>query len=125
MAQLIFGTQQQIQFISDNEFFEALGFLAKDDGTTSIHWEPNKIQGAWGNEGRIHCYKNIANFPAYFSSAFTAGVGNIEHRINCNEYIKYITQNHGFNLQNNIDLTVIRATIPPQFIADFDRGLLI
>lgn len=37
MAQLIFGTKQQIQFASDNEFFEALGFLCKNNGTTSIH----------------------------------------------------------------------------------------
>lgn len=29
MAQLILGTKQQIQFASDSEFFEALGFLSK------------------------------------------------------------------------------------------------
>ena len=53
MPQLVFGTIQQIQFASDNEFFEALGFLSKNDGTTSIHWEHNENQGAWGSEGRI------------------------------------------------------------------------
>ena len=123
MAQLIFGTKQQIQFASDNDFFEALGFLSKNDGTTSIHWEHNENQGAWGSEGRIHCYQNIANFPTYFSNAFTAGVNNIIHRINCNEYIEYIATNHHFQLGNNQNLALITPTIPAQYTADFNRGM--
>lgn len=123
MAQLIFGTKQQIQFASDSEFFEALGFLSKNDGTTSIHWEHNENQGAWGSEGRIHCYQNIASFPAYFSNAFTAGVNKIIHRINCNEYIEYIATNHHFQLGNNQNLALITSTIPAQHIADFNRGM--
>jgi hypothetical protein len=124
MAQLIFGTKQQISFASDNEFFEALGFLSKNDGTTSIHWENNENQGAWGSEGRIHCYKNIANFPAYFRNAFTAGVGRIIKRINCNEYIEYIVSNHNFQFGDNQNLANIRQTVPAQFVPDFNRGLI-
>jgi hypothetical protein len=123
MAQLIFGTRQQIQFESDNDFFEALGFLAKNDRTTSIHWERNEIQGAWGSEGRIHCYKNIENFPVYFSNAFSAGTNNIIHRINCNEYIKYIIEEHSFQIGHTQDLSAIRLTIPTQYATDFNRGL--
>ena len=125
MPQLVFGTIQQIQFATDNDFFEALGFLSKNNGTTSIHWEHNENQGAWGSEGRIHCYRNIANFPAYFRNAFTAGVGRIIHRINCNEYIEYIVTNHGFQLGDNQNLTAIKRTIPNQNIVDFTRGLLL
>lgn len=123
MAQLIFGTNQQIHFTSDNEFFEALGFLCKNDGTTSIHWEHNENQGAWGSEGRIHCYQNIENFPTYFRNTFTAGVGNIIHRINCNEYIEYIVTNFNIQFGNTQDLSAIRATIPEIYVADFNRGL--
>lgn len=123
MAQLTFGTKQQIQFASDNEFFEALGFLSKNNGTTSIHWEHNENQGAWGSEGRIHCYQNIGNFPNYFSNAFSAGVNKIIHRINCNEYIKYIVTIHRFQFGHNQDVNVIRNTIPQQYIGDFNRGL--
>jgi|SRR5690554_5315488 len=125
MTQLTFGTKQQIQFTSDNDFFEALGFLSKNDGTTSIHWENNQNQGAWGSEGRIHCYQNIENFPHYFSNAFSAGVNNIVHRINCNEYISYIVGNHNFQIGHNQDLNAIRNTIPHQNIGDFNRGLLL
>lgn len=125
MAQLIFGTKQQIQFASDQEFFEALGFLSKNNGTTSIHWEHNEDQGAWGSEGRIHCYQNINSFPSYFSNAFTAGVGRIEHRINCNEYIQYIVTNFGFQLGGNQNIQAIQNLIPAQFHVDFNRGLIL
>jgi hypothetical protein len=123
MAQLIFETQQQIQFSNDSEFFEALGFLAKNNGTTSLSWEHNENQGAWGSEGRIHCYQNIQNFPTYFRNAFSAGVGKIVHRINCNEYIEYISQNHNFVLGNQQNQANILATIPVIHITDFNRGL--
>lgn len=122
MAQLIFGTKQQIQFASDNDFFEALGFLSKNNGTTSIHWECNENQGAWGSEGRIHCYQNIANFPAYFSNAFTAGVGKVIHRINCNEYIEYLATNHAVEFGHKQNVDSIIATIPAQHLPDFERG---
>ncbi len=124
MPQLIFGRKRQIRFNSDGQFYEALGFLAKNNGTTSIHWEHNEDQGAWGSEGRIHCYRNIAAFPIYFSRAFTAGAGGkIIHRINCNAYIEYINLNHGFVLGGIQTVPNILATIPPAFVADFDRGL--
>ena len=56
-----FGTKTppQIQFTSESQYYQALGYLAKSDGTSSIHWEHNENQGAWGSEGRIHFYVNI------------------------------------------------------------------
>lgn len=125
MAQLIFGTKKHIQFNSDNDFFEALGFLAKNNDTTSIHWENNEASGAWGSEGRIHCYKNIAIFPSYFSSAFTAGNGRILHRINCNKYIEYIVNTHKFAYGSTQNNNNILATVPAINLIDFNRGLAI
>jgi hypothetical protein len=123
MAQLIYGTIQQIQFQSDNEFYETLGFLAKNDGTTSIHWEHNETSGAWGSEGRIHCYKNLTNFPTALSNAFTAGVGNILNRINCNEYVACILNIHQFVTGDNQNRARIIATVPTLYLNDFNRGL--
>lgn len=123
MEQLIFGTKEQIQFDNNSEFFEALGFLSKNDGTTSIHWENNEDQGAWGSEGRIHCYKNINSFPTYFSNAFTAGTGNILYRINCNDYIKYIVNKYKFQFGRVQDRDIIVACIPTEYMDDFNRGL--
>lgn len=123
MAQLVFGTKRQITFASDAEFFEALGFLCKNDGTASLHWERNEEQGAWGSEGRIHCRRNIARFPASLSRAFTVGTGSVVHRINCNEYVEYIVTNHAFVFGGTQNQANIRATVPTANMADFDRGL--
>ena len=97
--------------------------MAKNDGTSSIHWEHNEEQGAWGSEGRIHVSRNAASFPGYFANAFTAGVGRVLHRINCNEFVEYIVNNHSFELGAVQNQANIRATIPPTYLADFDRGL--
>ena len=121
MAQLIFGTKQQIQFASDSDFFEALGFLSKNDGTTSIHWEHNENQGAWGSEGRIHFYISNPPIPGYFKP--TAGTGNVINRTNCNEFIQNIVTNNMFVMGGTQNVTNIRATIPPIFISDFNYGL--
>ena len=51
-----FGTQNQISFNNESKYYQVLGYLAKSDGTTSIHWENNEMLGAWGSEGRIHFY---------------------------------------------------------------------
>lgn len=123
MPTLIFGKDSQIQFQNDSEFYEALGFLAKSDGTTTLVWEPNEASGAWGSEGRIQCYKDIYKFPTYFSNAFTAGNGGkIIHRINCNDYVEYISQNHNFVLGPTQNVANIKNTVPANHIIDFDRG---
>lgn len=123
MTQLIFGKRQQIQFNSAEDFYESLGFLSKNDGTTSIHWEHNETCGAWGSEGRIHCYKNTDSFPVYFRSAFTAGNGSIPYRINCNEFVRLIMEKHGFEYGASQNQTKIIATIPANHLEDFYRGL--
>jgi hypothetical protein len=122
MTQLTFGTKNQIVFNAESELFETLGFLAKSDGSSGIVWENNQDQGAWGSEGRIKCYNNISSFPVALRNAFTAGVGNIVHRINCNEFIEYIVRNHAFGYGDNQDAQAIRNTIPSGYKADFDRG---
>jgi hypothetical protein len=125
MAQLIYGTNQQIRFSTDAEFYETLGFLAKNDGTTDLHWEHNEASGAWGSEGRIHCYQNIANFPIALSRAFTAGTGNVLHRINCNEFVACILRIHNFTDGRGqvLDVARILTTIPANHLVDFNRGL--
>lgn len=121
-APLIFGRKKQIRFSDEHEFYEALGFLSKNNGTTSYHWEHNEDQGAWGSEGRIHCYKDIAKFPQYFSNAFTKGTGNVIHRINCNDYVKYLVKFHDFQFGHHQNITTIRATVPRKYRGDFNRG---
>jgi hypothetical protein len=116
-----FGTQNQIRFNNESEYYQTLGYLAKPDETTSIHWEYNEKQGAWGSEGRIHFYIQNPNIPGAFS--LTAGTGNIIHRTNCNEFIQNLVQNHNFQYGNSQNIQDIRDTIPEQYINDFNDGL--
>lgn len=124
MYKQFFGKRNKMRFDSPQEYYETLGFLAKSDGSISLVWEHNEDQGAWGSEGRIHCHNNINKFTAPLKRKFTAGrAKNVIHRINCNEFVQDIVTNHAFQMNSNQDTNVIRATIPPQFILDFNRGL--
>lgn len=115
------NTPPQIQFTSENQYYQALGYLAKSDGTSSIHWEHNENQGAWGSEGRIHFYISNPPIPGYFK--LTAGTGNVINRTNCNEFIQNIVTNNMFVIGGTQNVANIRATIPPIFISDFNYGL--
>ena len=115
------NTPPQIRFDSESQYYQALGYLAKSDGTSSIHWEHNEQQGAWGSEGRIHFYVSNPNIPGHF--ARTAGVGIVTYRTNCNEFIQNLIADHNFVEGRIQDIDNIRGTIPENFINDFNYGL--
>ena len=70
-----FGINGQIQFANEHEYYKLIGFLAKSDGSTSLVWEHNEEQGAWGSEGRIQIYRAI--LPNNMGRlSLSAGVGN-------------------------------------------------
>lgn len=117
-----FGTEQQVQFANEHEFYSLLGYLAKSDGTTSIVWEHNENQGAWGSEGRIQIH--TPNMPNIWNLRYTAGNGgNVLQRVNCNEFVAIICNNHGFVVGGVQNITLIRNLVPTLYQADFDRGL--
>lgn len=116
-----FGTEQQVQFANEHEFYSLLGYLAKSDGTTSIVWEHNENQGAWGSEGRIQIH--TPNMPNIWNLRYTAGNGgNVLQRVNCNEFVENICINHGFVYGATQNHNVIRNTVPLLYQSDFDRG---
>jgi len=121
MYQENFGRKKQIQFNSESEYYQALGYLAKSDGTTSIHWENNELQGAWGSEGRIHFLEENPTIAGSFS--LTAGRPGVKYRTNCNDFIKNIVENHNFIMGSNQELEQIESTIPDDFKDDFNNGL--
>lgn len=122
MYQTTFGKKQQISFNLEEEYYEFLGFLSKNDGTTIIVWENNDDQGAWGKEGRILFFSNE---PAALRASLsqTAGVGRIVSRVNCNEFVQNIVTDHNFKLGENQDLSAIRNSIPTNYLHFFEIGL--
>ena len=118
-----FGTINQVRFANENEYYEAIGYLAKSTNDVAIRWERNKESGAWENEGRIEFYiiKNSIPTSCYFKHTAGNG-GNILSRTNCNEFVKNLVDNHNFSygfIQNSV---AIRNTIPEEYLEDFDRG---
>lgn len=117
-----FGTIGQIQFDNEHQYYKLLGYLAKSDGSTSIVWEHNEDQGAWGSEGRIQVHTN--NLPQIGHYTPTAGNGgNVISRINCNEFVDNLRLNHNFRYGKAQDVDAIRATVPNEFLSDFESGL--
>jgi hypothetical protein len=125
MYRSVFGTVNQVRFSTPQDYYEFLGFLARNDGTTEIVWEDNDEQGAWGPEGRIHFrIQQPPNLRVRLSH--TAGRGNaILTRVNCNAFVEHIIAHHAFTSDGQQNQATIRATIPHSYLADFDRGLTI
>ena len=123
MYQENFGTNNpaQIHFNNEDEYYKALGYLAQNNNTTSLHWENNELQGAWGSEGRIHFYVLNPSIPGNFH--LTAGTGNIHHRTNCNEFLSNLYNNYGFVNGKIQNMPSIRNNIPIEYLTAFDLGL--
>ncbi|QHI34678.1 hypothetical protein IMCC3317_00210 [Kordia antarctica] len=124
MYKQYFGVRKKMRFDSPEEYYETLGYIAKSDGSCDLYREENQNQGAWGPEIRMNCYKNLHKFPAPLKRKFTKGRGKkVLHRINCNEFIQDLLDNHNFKKDEIQDVNTIRNTIPAQYQVDFDRGL--
>ncbi|MGF3225939.1 hypothetical protein [Facklamia sp. P12932] len=121
----------KLNFITDNprwgksgilfkdvmEYSKTLGFLTNIrhykgygenktnfDNSISIHIEGNHTDGAWAKECRIHGYKTIDIFTEeleVFNRAKSAGVRNIEFRINSNPYINHLIEEYKFKVENS------------------------
>jgi hypothetical protein len=117
-----FGTHNQVCFDAEADYYEFLGYLAKNDGTTKLVWENNDEQGAWTAEGRIHFYITP---PVVLRARLhhTAGVGSIVSRVNCNDFVQHIARCHNFISNDYQNVVIIRVSIPPMHITDFERGL--
>ena len=113
-----YGSEGQITFENDDDFYKLLGYLCKP-GATRIVWEHNEQQGAWTSEGRIQF---IEPDPGFGTLKHTAGVGNILYRVNCNEFVEDIRQHFGFVNNAAQNMSTVRALIPPVYIDDFDYG---
>lgn len=117
-----FGKKKQVCFRNDEEYYMFLGYLAKCDESTSIVWEHNEEQGAWGCEGRIQVH--VQSLPFSWKIGLTAGNGgNVKYRINCNEFVDYICRNHGFICNGRQSIEKILSTIPSQYHKNFVCGL--
>lgn len=117
-----FGKNNQVSFNNEADYYEFLGYLAKNNRSTIIVWENNDQQGAWAAEGRIQFYTSP---PATLRARLihTSGVGSIVSRVNCNDFVEHIAKYHHFISNGIQNVATIKKSIPARHIIDFDRGL--
>ena len=116
---LCWGKNPQLVFESLNEYYRALGHLTNEEGY-SISYEYNKKNGSYSDACRIHILSKVRNIPkAFENKRTTAG------RINCNEYVSNLIENHCFIQSGNIYLRNfddVLSTVPKEYISDFLIG---
>ena len=122
MYKKAFGTKSQISFETEADYYEFLGYLAKNDRSTKLVWEHNDDQGAWAQEGRILFYV-VPPSVLRAKLLHTSGVSGIVSRVNCNEYVEHIRNVHQFVPDIPQNKVKIRTTVPVSSLGDFDRGL--
>lgn len=59
----------------------------------------------------------------YVSLFSSAGVGNVLYRVNCNSFVENLYTDHHYVRGTRQNIPQILATVPPQFINDFNDGL--
>ena len=56
MAQLDWGNGIGLHFQNDAEYYETLGFLAKNPSLVSVYTHDNDRSGAWAGQGKLHTH---------------------------------------------------------------------
>ncbi|EKT3967297.1 hypothetical protein K5L04_06835 [Flavobacterium psychrophilum] len=126
MYKQYFGRRRRMRFDSPEEYYETLGFIANANGSFDLYREDNQNQGAWNYEVRMNCYSDLHRFTPPLKRKFTKGrAKKVLHRINCNEFFEDLVNTHHFAFLPTQNATLIRTSIPQQYLVDFDRGFAI
>lgn len=112
MAVLVHGTTKKLIFSDDQDFHETLGMLVRGK-YCRIRFEQNHQQGARGPEGRIEITGGIALFNNSIQVRYTAGRGNLLHRVNCTAYIEHLMQVYGFYVSPHKPTGVLHILVHP------------
>lgn len=131
MAQLDWGLGIGLHFLNDAEYYEALGYLAKDPALVSVYTHDNDKSGARAGQGKLHTRVDKRNLPDGLQRSF---VQSSDNRLSVSDYVRNLVDNHGFTQYRDPtgklytfyrypnSMMDVRATVPPAHWADFDRG---
>lgn len=121
-----------LKFNSDKEYYETLGFLAKEDELIRVYTESNDKAGAWAGQGRMSLRNvSVDSLPEALMNAFGTSV---DGRISETRYVRNLKQNHNFTKEvdpTGSDFTKriykeslkkVLETVPEEYQNDFYRG---
>lgn len=117
-----------LKFANDREYYEVLGFLAKDEEYVRVYTESNDKSGAWAPQGRMLLRNiNVKSLPEAFETS-------TDGRISETKYVRNLKENHGFTKEvdpTGSDFTKwlykesiekVLETVPAEHENDFYRG---
>lgn len=83
-----------LKFADEREYYEVLGFLAKDEEYIRVYTESNDKSGAWAPQGRLLLRNvDISSIPEPLMKAFET---SLDGRISETKYVKNLKENHYF-----------------------------
>lgn len=114
-----------IEYTSWENYAYALGYLANEchyhnrysgrNALIEVHFEGNDVQGAWGKEGRIQYYGQLAYLATHFPDWDTnksSGTRDVTCRMNSNDYIYSLIYDYSFTIVSKPGYTT-RDIFPP------------
>ncbi len=83
-----------LKFADEREYYEVLGFLAKDEEYIRVYTESNDKSGAWALQGRLLLRNvDISSLPEPLMKAFET---SLDGRISETKYVRNLKENHYF-----------------------------
>lgn len=121
-----------LNFESEKEYYEVLGFLCKEDEYIRVYTESNDKAGAWSGQGRMSLRNvSIDSLPEALKNAFETSV---DGRISETKYVRNLKEIHCFTKEvdpTGSDFTKrlymesmekVLETVPDEYENDFYRG---
>lgn len=127
MAKLVYGAVQQLQFQSEKDLYTSIGFLAK--ANIRLYIEGNNVnysggEPAWAEEWRMSFSSIPQNIPQSLKDSIKSNTNGSNPRLNNKEFINsLLKEQHNFQLGSVQSIPNILATIPTEYVSDFNYGL--
>ena len=83
-----------LKFQNENDYYETLGFLSKDEEYIRVYTESNDRAGAWAMQGRMSLRGvDIISLPEALKNAFETSA---DGRISETKFVKHLKAQHYF-----------------------------
>ncbi|GEM_PF-199682 len=121
MIKLVYGKEGQLYFDNEREYYETLGALCNEK-VFYISFEENSKTNSWSDAYRIRCKIGKDRLLEPLQRAVRD-----RNRINCNEYIKNLHDNHKFEYISEEKrlkgyYNEVIKTVPDKYVEAFNKG---
>lgn len=131
MMQLDWGKGIGLHFNDEAEYYETLGFLAKNPALVVVYTHNNDRSGAWAGQGKLQTKISKKLLPPALHRSF---MSSGDDRLSVTDYVRNLIENHGFTKfydpTGNLftfyrypdSVSDVASTVPRQYKEDFNRG---